>query len=151
MKTAQPPKASKPLYSKSGYDVTPLPREEVERLASTLDPETYQITQKAGTERPFCGTLLDNKMEGTYTCVVCGLPLFSSAHKFSSGTGWPSFYREFDPAHVARHQDRSHGMVRTEIECARCGSHLGHVFDDGPKPTGKRYCMNGVAMRFVAG
>ncbi|HZW09283.1 MAG TPA: bifunctional methionine sulfoxide reductase B/A protein [Phycisphaerales bacterium] len=135
-------------FSRSGYDITPLPREEVERLASKLDPETYRITQKAGTEPAFCGTLLDNKKEGVYTCVVCGLPLFSSAHKFTSGTGWPSFFQPFDPGHVSEHEDRSHGMVRTEIDCARCGSHLGHVFDDGPPPTGRRHCLNSASLRF---
>lgn len=143
-----PSKRQGPAYSKSGYDITPLPREKVEALASKLDAQTYEITQKAGTEPRFCGTLLDNKEEGVYACVVCGLPLFSSEHKFNSGTGWPSFYREFDPEHVARHEDRSHGMVRTEIECARCGSHLGHVFDDGPKPTGERHCLNSASLTF---
>ncbi len=134
--------------SKTGYDVTPLPPETVAELAGKLDTETYQITQKAGTERPFCGTLLDNKKDGVYTCVVCGLPLFSSEHKFNSGTGWPSFWREFDPEHVARLSDNSHGMVRTEIECARCGAHLGHVFEDGPKPTGERHCLNSASLEF---
>src|SRR5690606_916433 len=132
----------KPKYSASGYDITPLPREQVEQLASTLDPETYRITQKAGTEPAFCGNLLDNKKDGVYVCVVCGLPLFASEHKFHSGTGWPSFYREFDPEHVSRQIDRSHGMVRTEITCARCGSHLGPVFPDCPPPTGARLCRN---------
>ncbi len=135
-------------YSRAGYDVTPLPREEVERLAAKLDPETYRITQRAGTEPAFCGNLLDNKKQGVYTCVVCGLPLFSSEHKFTSGTGWPSFFTAFDPAHVSEREDRSHGMVRTEINCARCGSHLGHVFDDGPRPTGLRYCLNSSSLRF---
>ncbi len=137
-----------PRYSKSGYDITPLPREKVAELASKLDPEAYRITQRADTEPPFCGTLLDNKKEGTYCCVVCGLPLFSSEHKFNSGTGWPSFYREVDAEHVSRSQDRSHGMIRTEINCARCGSHLGHVFDDGPKPTGERHCLNSASLKF---
>lgn len=146
MKTAS---GDKPVYSKSGYDITPLPREKVAELAKKLDPEAYRITQSADTERPFCGTLLDNKKEGFYACVVCGLPLFASEHKFNSGTGWPSFYREFDPAHVSRKADRSHGMVRTEINCARCNSHLGHVFDDGPKPTGERHCLNSASLTFV--
>lgn len=146
MKTA---KSDKPVYSKSGYDVTPLPRETVAELAKKLDPEAYKITQSADTERPFCGTLLDNKKEGFYACVVCGLPLFSSQQKFNSGTGWPSFYREFDPVHVSRTTDRSHGMVRTEINCARCSAHLGHVFDDGPKPSGERHCLNSASLTFV--
>jgi len=135
-------------YSKSGYDITPLPREEVEKLAARLDPEAYRITQKADTERAFCGNLLDNKKEGVYCCVVCGLPLFSSEHKFNSGTGWPSFYREFDREHVTRLEDSSLGMVRTEIQCARCGAHLGHVFDDGPQPTKERHCLNSASLTF---
>jgi peptide methionine sulfoxide reductase msrA/msrB len=135
--------------SKSNYDITPLSRERVAELAKKLDPEAFRITQSAATERPFCGTLLDNKKDGVYACVVCGLPLFSSEHKFNSGTGWPSFYREFDPEHVAKHVDRSMGMARTEINCARCGAHLGHVFDDGPAPTGQRHCLNSASLTFV--
>jgi len=135
-------------YSKSAYDVTPLPRDEVERLASVLDEETYRITQKAGTEPAFCGTLLDNKKDGVYCCVVCGLPLFTSEHKFTSGSGWPSFYTTFDREHVVGKEDRSLGMVRIEIECARCTAHLGHVFDDGPEPTGMRFCLNSASLTF---
>ncbi len=138
----------KAKISKSGYDITPLSKERVAELAAKLDPEAYRITQKAGTEPAFCGTLLDNHEEGIYACVVCGLPLFSSEHKFNSGTGWPSFYREVDPEHVARRRDLSYGMVRTEINCARCGAHLGHVFDDGPKPTGERHCLNSASLVF---
>jgi peptide methionine sulfoxide reductase msrA/msrB len=134
--------------SKSGFDVSPLPPEKIAELADRLDPLALQITQACGTEPPFTGALLDNKQEGTYDCVVCGLPLFSSGHKFDSGTGWPSFFREFDPEHVVRVSDRSHGMVRTEIRCARCGAHLGHVFDDGPRPTGERHCLNSAALEF---
>jgi peptide methionine sulfoxide reductase msrA/msrB len=134
--------------SKAGYDVTPLPPERVAQLASKLDEETFRITQKAGTEPAFCGNLLDNKKQGVYTCVVCGLPLFASENKFISGTGWPSFDREVDPDHVARITDDSLGMVRTEINCARCGSHLGHVFDDGPKTTGERHCLNSASLVF---
>ncbi|HED54812.1 MAG TPA: bifunctional methionine sulfoxide reductase B/A protein [Phycisphaerales bacterium] len=134
--------------SKSGYDITPLPAERVAELAKRLSPEVYRITQKAGTEPPNCGTLLDNHRDGVYVCAVCGLPLFSSENKFTSGTGWPSFDREFDPEHVRRKVDRSYGMVRTEIECARCGAHLGHVFNDGPDTTGERHCLNSASLVF---
>jgi len=139
---------NKTMISKSGYDITPYSKERVAELAKKLDKEAYRVTQNAGTEPAFCGNLTDNKKEGVYCCVVCGLPLFSSEHKFHSGTGWPSFYREFDPAHVARKTDKSHGMDRTEINCARCGAHLGHVFDDGPKPTGERHCLNSASLVF---
>lgn len=135
-------------YSQSAFDITPLPRERVEQLASKLDPETYRITQKAGTEPAYCGNLLDNKKEGVYCCVVCGLPLFSSEHKFTSGTGWPSFYTTYDREHVVGKRDGSLGMERVEICCARCDAHLGHVFDDGPKPTELRFCLNSASLKF---
>jgi peptide-methionine (R)-S-oxide reductase len=127
-----------PKYSASGYDITPLTRERVAALAAKLDPEAYRITQKAGTEPAFCGNLLDNHKDGVYVCVVCGLPLFASQNKFNSGTGWPSFYQPVDPQHIVRKVDTSLFMVRTEELCARCGSHLGHVFEDGPPPTASR-------------
>lgn len=138
-----------PVYSKSAYDVTPLPRARVEELAGKLTPEEASIILRKGTEPAFCGNLLDNKKEGVYVCRLCGLPLFSSDSKFNSGTGWPSFFRPFDPAHVHEERDASHGMVRTEILCGRCGGHLGHVFDDGPKPTGLRYCLNSASLEFA--
>lgn len=140
-----------PLHqSASGYDVTPLSPAERERLAARLTPEERRVMIDHGTERPFCGGLLDEHGEGAFACRLCGLPLFRSGAKFESGTGWPSFFTPFDPAHVREIRDTSHGMLRTEIRCARCDSHLGHVFPDGPPPTGNRYCMNGASLEFVA-
>jgi len=135
--------------SRSGHRIAELSPEIRASLAAKLDPKTYEITQRSGTEAPFCGTLLDNKKDGVYVCVVCGLPLFSSEHKFTSGTGWPSFFQEFDPQHVAKIEDRSHGMLRTEISCVRCTAHLGHVFPDGPPPTGQRHCLNSASLQFI--
>ncbi len=109
----------------------------------------YTVLRNEGTERAFSGDLWNNHEKGTYICAGCGLPLFSSETKFESGTGWPSFYQPLKPEYVTEIEDRSYGMTRVEVECARCGGHLGHVFDDGPKPTGLRYCMNSVSMNFV--
>jgi peptide-methionine (R)-S-oxide reductase len=137
--------------SAAGYDLTPPSAAEREALAADLTPEERRVLLHQGTEPPFCGGLLHNKGDGVYACRLCSLPLFRSGAKFESGTGWPSFYESFDKDHVAYLRDASHGMVRTEIRCARCGSHLGHVFDDGPRPTGRRYCLNSASLRFVEG
>ncbi|MHC4937503.1 MAG: bifunctional methionine sulfoxide reductase B/A protein [Planctomycetota bacterium] len=114
-----------------------------------LSPLAYEVTREDGTERPFTGGLLKNKREGVYTCACCSLPLFSSESKFKSGTGWPSFYEPIAPTNVAEHADDSYGMRRTEVACPRCDAHLGHVFPDGPMPTGLRYCINSVSLAFT--
>lgn len=115
---------------------------------SDLTDIQYYVLRQAGTERAFTGHLLNNKKTGVYTCAGCGLPLFSSNTKYDSGSGWPSYYKPFDRAHVEEREDRSQGWNRVEVLCARCGGHLGHVFDDGPKPTGLRYCINSAALGF---
>jgi peptide-methionine (R)-S-oxide reductase len=113
-----------------------------------LTPEQYHILRQKGTERPWTGPFLENKEKGVYECAGCGNELFSSDTKFDSGCGWPSFYEPLNSAAVKEHRDTSHGMIRTEITCANCGGHLGHVFEDGPNPTGLRYCINGGALGF---
>ncbi len=133
----------------------PLPPKSVPTVKKTdeewlkqLGPERYKILRAQGTEIPFCGLLLDNKKKGIYFCAGCDLPLFSSDAKFHSGTGWPSFFQPFAKENVLELRDTSHGMIRTEIRCARCGGHLGHVFEDGPKPTNLRYCLNSESLVF---
>ncbi|MFM2090530.1 MAG: hypothetical protein RLZZ127_1019 [Planctomycetota bacterium] len=116
---------------------------------ASLTADAYRILRRQGTERLGSSALLDEHRAGWFLCTGCALPLFRSEDKFESGSGWPSFIRPADPGQILRIDDRSHGMVRTEIRCARCGGHLGHVFDDGPAPTGERHCLNGVALRFV--
>ena len=133
----------------SDYDLTPPSPEQRRRLEATLTPEERHVLLEHGTERPFCGTLVREKQPGTYCCRLCGLPLFRATTKFESGTGWPSFTAPFDASHLRHVQDTSHGMRRTEIRCARCDSHQGHVFPDGPPPAGQRYCINSVSLRFV--
>ena len=113
-----------------------------------LSPEQYHVLREAGTERAFSGRYNDNKADGVYRCAACQLELFDSADKYDSGSGWPSFTAAIEPDRVSDHTDTSHGMTRTETRCARCDSHLGHVFPDGPPPTGQRYCMNSVSLEF---
>ncbi|MFH6981939.1 peptide-methionine (R)-S-oxide reductase MsrB [Marinoscillum sp. 108] len=115
-----------------------------------LTPEQYHVLREKGTERAFTGQLLNNKADGIYECAACGNPLFKSDTKFDSGSGWPSFFEPYSKDSVVLKMDKSFGMVRTEVECARCGGHLGHVFHDGPQPTGERYCMNSISLNFKA-
>ena len=120
-----------------------------EQWRQELTPEQYEVLRRQGTEPPFTGAYVYTKDKGTYDCAACGAPLFSSDTKFDSGTGWPSFYEPMDEGGVELREDRSHGMVRTEAVCATCGSHLGHVFDDGPDPTGQRFCINSCSLQLT--
>jgi peptide-methionine (R)-S-oxide reductase len=132
------------------YDLTPPTEAERKRLEADLSPEEADVLLRHGTEAPFCGGLLNNKEDGVYCCRLCGLPLFKAHTKFESGTGWPSFYAPIVEANVIGVRDVSYGMVRIETRCARCDSHQGHVFPDGPPPTRLRYCINSVSLQFVA-
>lgn len=122
-----------------------------EEWKKKLTPEEYHILREKGTERPFTGKYVDNKKKGKYVCAGCGAELFDSDSKFDSGTGWPSFTEASAKGNVEEHEDLEYGMVRTEVTCSKCGGHLGHVFEDGPKPTGKRYCMNSASLKFEEG
>lgn len=133
----------------SAFDLTPPTEDQRAALVEGLSEDESRVLLHHGTEAPFCGVFLDNKLDGVYCCRLCGLPLFRSGAKFDSGTGWPSFFQPYDEAHIGRIRDDSYGMIRTEIVCARCGSHLGHVFPDGPPPTHERHCLNSVSLSFV--
>ena len=142
------------LLDQNGKNLPAQPMEKViktdaEWRAQLGDGEVYEVARGKGTERPFCGAFHDSKESGTYFCVCCDLPLFRSDAKFDSGTGWPSFFQPVASENVVTEADRSHGMVRDEILCARCDAHLGHVFTDGPPPTRLRYCVNSVSLKFV--
>ncbi len=137
------------LRSASGFDLTPPSPSQRVALEADLSVEEKRVLLAHGTEAPFCGVLLGEKRSGVFCCRMCGLPLFRTGTKFESGTGWPSFTQPVDEGHVRAIRDNSYGMVRTETVCARCDSHQGHVFPDGPPPTGLRYCINSVALAFV--
>ena len=137
--------------SAAGYDLEPLSPSERDSRVAGFSAEERRVILNQGTEPPFCGGLLANKTSGVYNCRLCDLPRFRSSAKFESGTGWPSFMQPFDAEHIRTVRDVSHGMIRDEIRCARCDGHLGHVFDDGPPPTGQRYCLNSVSLTFFEG
>lgn len=141
------------VFDKTGALVGPVETARIEKSdeewRQQLTREQYEIARGKETERPFCGTLLDNKRQGVYTCICCSLPLFTSDSKFNSGTGWPSFFKPIADENVVIEEDRSYGMRRVEILCARCDAHLGHVFEDGPRPTGLRYCVNSESLAFT--
>ncbi len=141
------------VFNAAGQLVGPISMPKViktnEQWQAQLTPEQFRIARNQGTEPPFCGNLLDNHQIGVYTCICCGLPLFSSDSKFNSRTGWPSFFQPVAQENVLEHPDDTYGMRRIEILCARCDCHLGHVFPDGPRPTGLRFCVNSASLSFI--
>jgi len=137
------------MTTMSRFDLRPPSDQQRARIVEGLSTDERRVLLQHGTEAAFCGVFLDNHKDGTYTCRFCGLPLFSSSSKFDSGTGWPSFFKPYDETHIRRITDTSYGMNRIEEVCARCGSHLGHVFPDGPPPTGERHCLNSVSLSFT--
>ena len=141
------------VFDRRGALIGPLDLPRVEKSdaewQAQLTSQQFAVARGKGTERPFCGTLLDNKRQGVYSCICCGLPLFSSDSKFNSGTGWPSFFQPIADENITEETDVAYGMRRTEILCARCDCHLGHVFPDGPRPTGLRYCVNSESLVFT--
>ena len=141
------------VFDSHGNLIGPIEMDRVEKSDAEwqkqLTREQFEIARGKGTERPFCGTLLDNKRSGVYTCICCNLPLFSSDGKFNSGTGWPSFFKPVAEENISTEEDRAYGMRRVEILCTRCDAHLGHVFDDGPRPTGLRFCVNSESLGFT--
>lgn len=149
----QSPPAARPQDAQTTADVVDPPVGERLQLSDAawrarLTPEQFRVMREQGTEVAFTGRYWDHHARGTYTCAACAAPLFASTDKFDSGTGWPSYTRPVAPGRVEEVRDASHGMVRTEVRCARCGGHLGHVFDDGPPPTGLRYCINSASLSF---
>lgn len=148
---AEPAARKEPRAERKVPDVSDKVVKPDEEWRKELSPQAYQVLRKKGTERAFTGKFWNHHEDGVYVCAACGLPLFGSKEKFDSGTGWPSFWQPIDERHVGTEDDSSFFMTRTEVHCARCGGHLGHVFEDGPEPTGLRYCINSVSLDFEPG